>query len=69
MKIKALEAERRESLRDFLVGANAAVAATWLKFPTISEAAIKTAGELDASQRVVDQDVTSKAAAGVAEKV
>ncbi|CAM9173031.1 unnamed protein product [Sphacelaria rigidula] len=67
-KIKALEVERRESLRDFLVGANAAVAATWLKFPTITGAAIQTAGELDASQRVVEHDVTTKAAAGVAEK-
>lgn len=67
--MRTLEAERRGTLRDFLVAANAALDASWAKLAPLTGPPIRCAAELDASQAAVDTDVTARATTGVEEKV
>lgn len=67
--MKKLEAERRGTLRDFLVDANRLVGDNMCKLPNLNESASRTANALDASQAAVDKDVSAKATTGVEEKV
>lgn len=67
--MKTLEAERRGTMRDFLIATNAAVDASWAKLAPLTGPAISCAAALDASQAMVDADVTAKATTGVEEKV
>lgn len=67
--MKELEAQRRETLRSFLVEANAAIGDCWDTLPTLCKASSESANALDASQASVDAEVTVMAARGAEEKV
>lgn len=67
--MKELEAQRRETLRSFLVEANAAIGDCWSTLPTLCKASSESANALDPSQASVDAEVTAMAARGAEEKV
>lgn len=67
--MKDLEAERRGTLRTFMISANVSVEESWSKLPEMCGPAKNSARAVNATNEAVDLEVTANAAAGVDEKV
>ncbi|CAM9738969.1 unnamed protein product [Pylaiella littoralis] len=67
-KMKDLECERRQVLRDFMVAATAATSESWSKLHELCQPACDSASAVDASRGTVDAEVSSLAVMGMEEK-
>lgn len=68
-QLKDLEVNRRDVLREFMVGANKAVFETWSMLPKLCGTATDSADAIQATGEAVDKLVNARMDAGAEEKV